>query len=679
MLSLLSVTPLLLGWLGCFCLSRELVRRNKISGDWRLSWGLAGVGFGAILTLIVEITSLGRLLTVPALVTSWLLVDLVLFGFAGTLARKRSACWRTTLRDVLRKIRDCSFTAWPTDAKWFLGGTIGIVVFLFAIAVATPTTNFDSLTYHLPRIMHWVQQQSVDHFPTDNSRQIEFAPWSSFAMMTLYLLWGNDQLLNLVQWTAMLSSLVVLCWIAAQLGGFLPTGRAVGDASASAAKAGRVTALTCLLTATLPIGVVESITTQNDYVTTFWLVCLVAFTLSLLKDPGNVWYAVGAGLAFGLGVLAKPTTFIYAAPLLAAAGLCLLLRLPTVKARLKFLLLFAVAFLLLNAPHMCRNYALFGSPLGSPYIFSIERNQRTSFGTVTSNLIRNLSLHANSGVPFLTRSLNAALSKAHQLTGTSLTDPATTYQGGAFFFAKKFFIYDSQASCTYHLLLIFLAGCLALRKPKANSQLLWYCAPVVMSFLLFCALLKWQQWHTRLHLAYFALLMPFVAIVVARSFPRWCVWLTAAMVLSFAIYGVAKNESRPVFDSKFLRLPREEQYLFVNVPQLNQPLRQIAGVIAASNCRTVGLKLQFDDPEYPLWLMLRNRGFQGRIDHFYVQNVSARIANFVPEPWVLVSTVTNLPAAATNEFPFTEAFGSWTIRWAERPPETNPPATTSIQ
>jgi len=440
-----------------------------------------------------------------------------------------------------------------------------------------------------------------------------------------------------------------------------------------------VTALTCLLTATLPIGVVESITTQTDYVTTFWLVCLVAFTLSLLKDPGNGWYTAGAGLAFGLGVLAKPTTLIYATPLLAAAGLGLLLRLPAVKARVRLALLFASAFLLLNAPHMCRNYALFGSPLGSPYIFSIERNQRVSVATVMSNVIRNLSLHANSGVPFITRSLNAALSTAHQLTGTTLTDPATTYHAGAFRFAKRFFIYDSQASCTYHLLLIVVAGCLALRKPKANSRLLWYSSPVVVSFLLFCACLKWQQWHTRLHLAYFALLMPFVAIVVARSFPGWCVWLAAVMVLSFAIYGVANNESRPVFDFKFLRLPREEQYLFVHAPQLNQPMRQIAEAIVGSNCRTVGLKLKFDDPEYPLWVMLRNRGFHGRIDHFYVENVSARLPSVVPQPCAVVSTVDKPPEAVASAFPFTEAFGVWTVRWAEKSPDASPPATTSTE
>src|SRR2546427_354905 len=118
MLSLLAATPLPLGWFGCFCLSRELVRRNKINGDWRLSWGLASVGFGAILTLIVEITSLGHRLTAPALVTAWLLVDLALFGIAGILARKRSACWRAAFRDLLRNFPGGRFTAWPTDAKW---------------------------------------------------------------------------------------------------------------------------------------------------------------------------------------------------------------------------------------------------------------------------------------------------------------------------------------------------------------------------------------------------------------------------------------------------------------------------------------------------------------------------------------------------------------------------------
>ena len=70
------------------------------------------------------------------------------------------------------------------------------------LALLTATTNWDSLTYHLPRILHWIQQGSVDHYPTNIIRQIDLAPWSSFAMANLYLLQGSDRWISLVQWFA---------------------------------------------------------------------------------------------------------------------------------------------------------------------------------------------------------------------------------------------------------------------------------------------------------------------------------------------------------------------------------------------------------------------------------------------------------------------------------------------
>ncbi len=57
----------------------------------------------------------------------------------------------------------------------------------------------------------------------------------------------------------------------------------------------RVTALTCLLVTTLPIGLVESITTQTDYVVTGWFACLTCLTLALWNDPANFAGAAGAG------------------------------------------------------------------------------------------------------------------------------------------------------------------------------------------------------------------------------------------------------------------------------------------------------------------------------------------------------------------------------------------------
>ena len=81
----------------------------------------------------------------------------------------------------------------------------------------TPTTNWDSLTYHLPRVMHWIQQRSIDHYASNNTCQIEYGPWSAFAVATLHLLRGNDQMDNLIQWFAMLSCLIVCSLIAEEL------------------------------------------------------------------------------------------------------------------------------------------------------------------------------------------------------------------------------------------------------------------------------------------------------------------------------------------------------------------------------------------------------------------------------------------------------------------------------
>jgi len=141
---------------------------------------------------------------------------------------------------------------------------------LGVIAAATPTTNLDSLTYHLPRVMHWIQQQSVEHFPTGNTRQLEFAPWPAFVITNLHLLIGDDQLDSLVQWFAMLTSVIVTSFVSQQLLQHWNAGTAATPRPPLLAVSTqrRVTALSCLLVTTLPIGVVESITTQTDYVVT---------------------------------------------------------------------------------------------------------------------------------------------------------------------------------------------------------------------------------------------------------------------------------------------------------------------------------------------------------------------------------------------------------------------------
>src|SRR5205823_4439818 len=227
------------------------------------------------------------------------------------------------------------------------------------------------------------------------------------------------------------------------------------------------------------------------------------------------FYLIGAALSLSLGTLSKATMCIYAAPILAAGAILLWTKIPTLRRKAFSCIVFASLFVLLSFPHMLRNYRVLGSPIGSSYNFGIERNKRISLAVTLSNVIRNLSLHANSGVPWLTSGLISCLATCHALTREPLTSPDTTY--ATFSFPGRFFVYDSYASSTYHVFLILVAGGIALAYPRHNRKLLVYAAVVFSGILLFCGYLKWQEWHGRRHLIFLLLFMPFVSWVFVRA------------------------------------------------------------------------------------------------------------------------------------------------------------------
>lgn len=650
MMGVLYTLPLVLGWVGCYCLARELAARKQIDSDWRLSLAMAAVAWGAIVTVITELGSLGRVLTQSLIWVAWLAVDLGLFLAVASLARKRGVLIREEVRQWWRAARGANFSEWPWDARCYLGATVALIVFPILIALMFATTNWDSLTYHLPRIMHWVQQQSVDHFPTNNERQIEFGPWSAFASMMLYLLWGNDRLINLVQCCAMAGSVIMVSFMVKALAS------AGGDTSV--AQRHRRTSFACLVAVTLPMGLVQCINPQTDYTTTFWLCCLICFALALCRDPLNRWYMLGAGLACGLGTLTKATMYLYAAPLIIGFSMWWLARAAPVQEKVRLAGIFCAMFFLLNAGHATRNFSTFGSPLGSEYILSIEKNDRITASGAAANLVRNLSLYSNTGIAPLTSLLNEIFARAHSWTGRSFNDADITYHNpGVFWLAYKFQLFDSYAGLPYHLALICLAVTLAVFRPKQYRAALWHTAWVAGSFALLCIYLKWQFWHTRLHLAYFVALSPVVAWVLVERLPRWSVGVFAVGLVSIGTYCVVGNESRPLSNRVFTALPRESQHLAVHNPRLIVPTRELADTIIASGCGNVGLKLEFDEAEYAIWVALRNRGFKGTLHHFYVENESGRLPARYAAPDMIIASGGSPPADIAALYPTKQHFG----------------------
>jgi hypothetical protein len=324
-----------------------------------------------------------------------------------------------------------------------------------------------------------------------------------------------------------------------------------------------------------------------------------------------------------------------------------------------------LAAAVLNAPHLLRNTVLYGSPFGSAWIHQVERNKSLSLSGTLSNVIRNLALHGQTGIPPLTDWVNQAVATVHQLTGRDLNDPDTSYYKGRFAFTTSLRVFDSLGPCPWHVALLLVACVFAGLRFKENRLWLTYPALAAVGFLLFCAVLRWQEWHTRIHLGWLVPLMPFCAAVLGDRLNRRGTAVASLIVLWFAALCLVKNESQPIRNPVFAGQPRAQQMLWLHGPGQFEAWQRIATEISQAGGRNIGLKLDFDDPEYVLWFLLKERGFVGRIDHFYIDDPSARIRLPVQVPDVLIAGLKVEPQGNFSElFPTATAFGKYTVFWS---------------
>ncbi len=549
-----------------------------------------------------------------------------------------------------------------------LVAAVAIIVTLGLIAALTPTTNWDSMTYHLRRIMYWIQQHSVEHYPTVNERQLESGPWSSFAMATCFILYGGDRFANLIQWFVMLSSAIGATLIARQLA--FPAGRQDEVASPlwqRTVPRQHLAALTTVLAVTLPIGITQSTTTQNDYVVAFWVVCLMCFTLALKQQPKNMWYVAGTGMSIGIGMLTKSTTLFISVPIIFMLLYILLFRQSGFVYKLSAILVIAIIALLINAPHFWRNYQLFGSPMGSPGTVSIQKVEEITISGTVSNIIRNISLLTPTGFPPVDNTVSAALSKLHVLTERSLNDPGTTFPYTPFSFAPFNEISDSYAGNPYHLTITILTICASviLRYPGKRS-IISYQIVVIATFVLFCSLLRWQRWGSRFQIAEYILFAPVSAIMLTYVLPKYISPIISAGLLLLACYCALFNASRPILGKReFMSWPREKQY-FLLVPDLYAPMKTVAEDIIASGCQHVGLRSSSDAWEYPFWVLLQDRGFTGSIRQVFFDGYSQRLAKDDPSLCAVINIAPNPPSALTDPFPNISSVAPYQIYWSQQ-------------
>ena len=122
--------------------------------------------------------------------------------------------------------------------------------------------NADSMAYHCACILHWIQNRTVDYYPTNVFTQLHSPPMAEYVVMQTYFLFESDVAFNLVQWYACTIDAAPINFICRKL-----------NVQREVALVGS------LLMITMPIAIAESSTTQVDLFSGVWLLSFIYFAI----------------------------------------------------------------------------------------------------------------------------------------------------------------------------------------------------------------------------------------------------------------------------------------------------------------------------------------------------------------------------------------------------------------
>lgn len=586
---------------------------------------LGAVGWGVLVVVITESLSLFEGFAAVPVALSWTVVLLAGGGILVRLRRKpRNAASFGPARPGFLTERASPIAGWlAAGAVVPLGGVL-------LVALLGAPNNGDSMSYHLPRVMHWIQNGSVDHYSSWIPRQLYQPPMAEFVVAHFQLLYGSDRLAGLVQWFSLAGSGLAASLIAARLG---------------AGAAGQ--ALAGVFVVTLPMGVLQGMTAQNDLVLAFWLTAGTSFALEAFREPRDTiaWTSVlPLAVCLGLAVLTKATGYLFGLPLFVGV-VALALRRHGGRG-LRVLLVCTVVVLLLNGGHYLRNTAAFGHPLMPEDLPFPYLNRALTPATLTSNVVRNLALQAATPFKVVNDGIVRSVEVLHEGMNLSVSDRRVTWRHTEFGVSTKW-ADENLASNPLHLVLILLAGLAVAFKRKVR----WSGAPVLLgvgigaAFLLFCVFLQWQPWHSRLHLPLLIATAPLVAVWLEGAASSRSAGAVGFVLLIVAAVVVVFNASHPMVgeSGNLFATPRTAAY-FTNRPGLRKAYGDLADRVSSSSCRRLGLMLRLEDWEYPLWILLDDfREGRGRIVHVPPPGEASSPSYVTEEPTVVCRIVCTLP------------------------------------
>lgn len=240
------------------------------------------------------------------------------------------------LRNLSERIRHHKFIA---------GVTFCFVGITFVIALLRSPNNVDSMYYHLPRIMHWIQECSARPYGAGADLQIRYPALSEYLIAQIAVLGAHDRLFNLYQTMAYFLSGVMIYGI----GRKLQVSRIISY-------------LSVWIYWMIPMSIGQAFTTQTDDIAGLFLLIYVYFLLDFIQaeklraDRKGLLEGVRLAACVMFGYLCKPT--IGFAMVIFFLWMCVtsILRKNSFVTLLKYVLVGALTAFLMYVPSLAKSY-----------------------------------------------------------------------------------------------------------------------------------------------------------------------------------------------------------------------------------------------------------------------------------------------------------------------------------
>ena len=423
-----------------------------------------------------------------------------------------------------------SSLAWRCMSAAYLG--------LFLIALLLPPNTWDSMSYHLSRVGYYLQYGSLNHFFTNNLRQVDFPANAEVVLLWTVVFPRCDALAGLVQFCAALGCAFSIYGVARALG------------------LKRYFAALCpLFVLGMPEIGLQASSTQNDLFTAWLVSAAVYFAVRDARNPARST-AFLSGLSMGLAIGTKLTAGFFA-PGLALLWLAVSHSKNTLALRpaLRIASMLVLGAALFTGPHTLRNYSATG------YAVSQERSVRVeniSPHTFAANAIRlGADLCEANDWPY---PLNRAFGwLKHKAAGALLgsfdfINPAeATFPGTRHEFKGN--ILEEDASWFGSLgFILWLGAGLGLVLCRKNKSVCFAYASLPFGFFVLTALLlRWQPWAGRFFVPASVLIVPAGVLGIRsalRPFSRGLkriIWKSlAGLAVCGAFVVLIQNELKPL-------------------------------------------------------------------------------------------------------------------------------------